>query len=136
MSDRLRAIANALDQLVAQAGARVYFELMSGGLVWSDEYPPPTESGPLFPQHHLREIWNHRSSLIKGEPAERFRETWETALKLFPHWPGFLPERRDPKWRDFLEQEEKRSENLFENLDQRWRNQESAGVAPGTPSAT
>ncbi len=110
MSDRfqaLRQIAPKLNQLQEDGSARVHYELMSHGLVWTDELPPldQVEPGECT---CLRAIWRFRSSLIMGEPEEKFRPAWEEAQKLFPHWPGFLPQRQQMSWQVmFVEQSEK-----------------------------
>src|SRR4051812_37527881 len=71
-SDRLRRIAPKLNALRPDPNARVNYELMSGGLVWSDELPPWEELQDVEP-HCLRGIWRYRSTLILGAAEERFR---------------------------------------------------------------
>lgn len=103
----LHQIAPKLNQLQEDPHARVRHEWMSGGLVWSDELPP-WESLEPCECHCLRPIWRYRSSLIMGSPEEQYRPVWEQAQLLFPQWPGFLPHRQQPIWRDFfIEQEAK-----------------------------
>jgi hypothetical protein len=110
MSDRfqaLRQIAPKLNQLRADPSARVGYELMSGGLIWSDELPPLGEAEP-GECTCLRAIWRFRSSLIMGAPEDRFRPAWQEAQKLFPLCPGFLPQRQNASWREtFIEQRDK-----------------------------
>jgi len=112
---------------------------MSGGLVWTDEYPPRPSDGvyyegevEIFPSYCLRGVWGFRASLVRGMPNERCRSSWEKGLELFPNWPGFLPERREAKWREFLDRETKRTANVFEDLDERWRRQQSSPASPET----
>jgi len=130
MSERfqkLRDVATVLNDLSPQADARVYFEYMSGALVWSDEYPPIREEDPNpFPVPNLRGIWAFRTSLIEEQPREKFREAWELAQSLFPNWPGFLSERRDPSLRDLLAREREKTGDPFEELEQRWQAQQAA----------
>jgi hypothetical protein len=73
--ERLKKLAPKLNLLREDPNARVHYELMSGGLVWSDELPPwdELESGE---SHCMRAIWRFRSSLIEDKPDERFRIKW------------------------------------------------------------
>ena len=142
MSDRfdnLRSVAKILDGLTPRSDARFYFEVMSGALIWTDEHPPLVDGvyenpDDVFPVQYLRGVWAYRSSLIRGKPNERARASWEMALELFPNWPGFLPERRDPKWHEVLIREEERAGDPFEKLDARWRVQQAASVPAEEPA--
>ena len=83
--------------------ARRGFEMLSTSFSWSDEGLPRA----------LRLCRNHgseaafyvmvfRTSLIKGEPIEEYRRTWEQLRAACPEWPGFRPERCStelrPEW--------------------------------------
>jgi len=128
MSDEfqeLHDIAPKLNQLTADPDARVYFEWMSGGLVWSDELPPIKERVPGESQC-LRGIWRYRSSLIMGNPAEKCRPWWEKAQELFPNWPGFLPERRSESWRHVFVEKEAKALADWEALDAKFEQQRAA----------
>jgi hypothetical protein len=121
MSDRfqaLRQIAPKLNRLSEDPSARVGYELMSGGLIWSDELPP---FGQVEPGETscLRPIWRFRSSLIMGAPVEKFRPAWEEAQKLFPLWPGFLPQRQQASWREMFVEQRDKLEADIEALDAR-----------------
>ena len=75
---------------------RVFYELMSGALVWTDETNRRT---PWEVINALRVIVAYRTSLMLDDPREEFAEMWEESLKLFPNWVGFRPERRTPTQR-------------------------------------
>src|SRR5437667_3567800 len=114
--ERLKKIAPKLNQLKEDPQARVNYELMSDGLVWSDELPPwdELESGE---SHCLRAVWKFRSSLIMGSPEEKFRPAWDYAKELFPNWPGFLPQRQLAVWREFYLERQTKLIADFEALD-------------------
>lgn len=90
-----QALAPALDGLRFNPDARFFFEMLSGGVVWSDELPPDSASTEEAIASALRGIWHYRTSLILGAPVERFKASWEAAQSAFPNWPGFHPSRRD-----------------------------------------
>lgn len=87
----LRPHAKRLNELSRpSASATVFYEVMSGGLVWTDE---KIEDVPAEIIWALRPLWAYRSSVIAGAPKEKWRPYWDVCLSLFPHWIGFLPER-------------------------------------------
>lgn len=75
--------------------AIVQYEMMSDGLMWSDELPA-LEALDFRDIAFLRVLWNHRARLVCGEPCERYREVWEQAKLAFPTWMGFAPDRCTP----------------------------------------
>jgi hypothetical protein len=89
-------MAPILDKLKHAIDARMHYDLFADALVWSDELPA-LEDRPAcdLVGSKLRGIWNFRTSLILGQPKEKFRPAWEEAMKWFPNWPGFDPKRRD-----------------------------------------
>lgn len=121
--ERLQRIAPQLDRLREDPNARVHYELMSDSLVWSDELPPLDEF-QASDSSILRGVWRYRTSLIMGVPEEKCRSAWEEAQKLFPNWPGFLPQRRLSTLRGFFEERRAKLINCFEELDERYRRQQ------------
>jgi hypothetical protein len=112
--ERFQKVAPILESLRTDPGARLNYELMSDALVWSDELPVPSE----FEKYDVdvacvRGIFRYRTSLICGNPEERFRSHWEEANRLCPNWPGLLANRRsaEPGRIEFFE---KRRKELFE----------------------
>jgi hypothetical protein len=94
-SQALAKIAPKLNGLQEDPNARMNYELMSDGLVWSDEVPP-WDQLELGESHCLRGVWRFRTTLMLGKPDERFRASWEHLHALCPNWPGFLADRRKP----------------------------------------
>ena len=90
-----RAIAGRLNTLTPDPKASCFFECLSGGLIWTDERPP--FSVDVEELGALRMLWNYRTSMLVGRPRAEFRELWDLAVKVAPHWPGFLPERQQPQ---------------------------------------
>ena len=119
-SERLAKFAPRLDRLREDPQARVHYELMSDSLVWSDELPPPDEY-EASDCWGLRGIWRFRTTLILGNPDERLRTHWDEAQRLFPNWPGFLPQRQSATLREFFEQRRAKFGNSWEELDDRYR---------------
>jgi hypothetical protein len=91
----LRRIAKRLNAMKPDPNSECFFELMSGGLVWTDERPSWWPDADEFGA--LRILWNYRTSLILEHPRAEFDEIWNSAVNLAPNWPGFLPERREPR---------------------------------------
>jgi len=91
----LRRIARKLNAMKPETKPECFFECMSGGLIWTDERTSwPIEADELGA---LRILWNYRTSLILENPRSEFEEIWNSAVSLAPKWPGFLPERREPR---------------------------------------
>jgi hypothetical protein len=72
---------------------KVFYEIMSGALIWSDETNKKT---PVEVIWALRFIVAYRTSLMLNKPREELKPMWELGLSLFPKWVGFRPERREP----------------------------------------
>jgi hypothetical protein len=124
----LMKIAHKLNQLREDANARVHYELMSDGLVWSDELPPWSEL-ETGESHCLRAVWRFRTSLIEEKPDERYRANWEKAQELFPQWPGFLPERHLPKWRELFREQRDKLVTAWEDLDAKFESQQARAAS-------
>jgi hypothetical protein len=131
----LKRIAPKLNELPEDPNARVSFEMMSGGLVWSDELPAWDQMEP-GESHCLRAIWRFRSSLILGCPAEKYRPYWEEAQQLFPNWPGFHLQRRDSQWRQFLTEASEKSSQEWEEADRKYRESRQPEQEPQRLPAT
>src|SRR5262245_28514702 len=93
----LRRIARKLNAMKPEIKPECSFECMSAGLVCTDECAPwqVDDSDGLGA---LRILWNYRTSLILENPRREFEELWNFAVRLAPQWPGFLPERREPRY--------------------------------------
>jgi hypothetical protein len=86
----LFAVASVPDPM-----ATVQYEMMSDGLMWSDELPG-LEGLDFRDIVLLRVLWNHRARLVCGEPGDQYRDVWEQAKLGFPTWMGFARERCAP----------------------------------------
>lgn len=90
----LSGIAPLMRELVRDPEAKCGYELLSDALVWSDEWPKFAVLRQVPGWEVVRFVLHFRTTLILGDPDEEYREYWDAALRLFPDWPGFLPERR------------------------------------------
>jgi hypothetical protein len=84
-----------LDRMPFDPTARGRFELMSGGLMWPDEFPAgASAAGQLVRAQGLyRYLIAYRRALTLGESREEFRSVWEQVTRHAPNWPGLRPER-------------------------------------------
>jgi hypothetical protein len=99
---RLADIAHLMRTLTRGADAKMFYELLSNSLMWTDEIPEVAAEhvGGL---RSLRYVFRYRTGLMLGTPEVRFRPFWDEAQALFPDWPGFDPQRRAPELRDAYE---------------------------------
>jgi hypothetical protein len=100
--NHLKDIADQMRGLARSSDAKMFYELLSDSLVWTDEIPE-LSAGQVGGLRALRYVFRYRSSLLLGKAEERYRPFWELAQSLFPDWPGFAPERRDPELRGSYE---------------------------------
>lgn len=117
--EKMKIFAPWLDRLQFDPHSRVSIDLFAGGLVWSDERPDleaVVEAG--FSLACLRPLLRYRTLLILGRPEERFRQYWDEGQRLFPHWPGFLAERRETKWAETYETLNEKGIRSFEEADE------------------
>ena len=88
----LRSHAAYLNDLSSPSPtATVFYEAMSGGLVWTDEKIRDVPSEVVI--WALRPLWTYRSSIICGAPEAKWQDYWNACPVLFPKWIGFRPER-------------------------------------------
>ena len=100
----LSGIAALMRNLVRSPRATFSYDMLSDALIWSDEFPKPGVLAQVPGWDVIRFVLHFRTTLILGEPYEEYREYWDEALRLFPEWPGFAPERRSSELRaDFRE---------------------------------
>jgi hypothetical protein len=89
--DDLAIFATHLNAIrTADPGAKPFYELMSGALVWPDE---TNSSTPVEVVWALRQLWAYRTYLMLNKNAS-VNTVWQKCVTLFPNWIGFLPERR------------------------------------------
>ena len=90
IEDEFKRIALDLDVLQLDPRARLYYEVMSDSLMWSDELPKERLPRELW---CMRAIFRYRTGLILGIEEVELRTSWLTAKSVFPKWIGFIKER-------------------------------------------
>ena len=95
--DPIRTLTDHADLLnavsVPDPRCEVFYEIMSGALVWRDE---TTDKFPTHLFWALRFLRAYRTSLMLNAPRHELAPYWNHALALAPNWIGFLPSRRTP----------------------------------------
>jgi hypothetical protein len=99
---RLGEIAHRLRELTPSPDAKMFYELLSDSLMWTDEIPE-IRAEDVSGLRSLRFVFRYRTGLMLGVPEERYRPYWDEAVSLFPEWPGFDPRRREPELRGAYE---------------------------------
>lgn len=74
-----------------KATARPFYDVLVGGLVWSDETVPTT---PMEVISALRPIWAYRTYVMLNR-TRADAPVWTRCMELFPNWVGFCPHRRE-----------------------------------------
>jgi hypothetical protein len=115
--ERLANVANELDQTRIKTDAEVGYDVLSDGIVWSDEYPPNLV-GRTEEFDCVRILLRYRTSVLTGSPDEYLRPYWEFARTQFPNWAGFDAERNSPspEMQKFRERSERRDTRLLKVL--------------------
>lgn len=85
-----------LDGMPFDPVASVGFEVMSGEMMWSDEFPPAGSPGwaAISPNWMYRYLLAYRASITLGEERTEYRPVWDQVVRRAPNWPGLRPERR------------------------------------------
>lgn len=104
------------------------FEIMSGGLRWSDERMEEVTSICMEQgSWAFRLLWGFRASLIRGAAREELRPPWDQLQKECPEWPGFRSERCSANLRGKLDSESRRASMDLERLDRACKLQTQLG---------
>lgn len=84
-----------LDGMPFDPDARSHFDVMSGGLQWTDEFPRvgSAEWPVVRRDWSYRFLIGYRASLTLGERRDELRPIWEQVVRGAPNWPGLRPER-------------------------------------------
>src|SRR5258707_8470723 len=90
----LGSLVPALADLKLDPSAKPFYDIMSGGLIWSDEKLPLGLSAEQL--GCLRAVFRFRTSLIEGTPDSRFQTLWNVLKERCPGWIGFAPSRCSP----------------------------------------
>lgn len=85
----LSLLAPAMEAVSKQERAKVFYDLFSGSLVWTDELP----KRPVVSLDCLRFVLKHRTGLITGKLEPNYELFWNEAQAQFPKWIGFSADR-------------------------------------------
>ena len=113
----LSGIAPLMRALAQDPRATCNYDVMSGALVWSDEFPAFRDLARIKGWSIIRVVLRFRTELILGKPDEQFREFWDTAMRLFPEWPGFAPERQSPELREIYRENSATSDAELDEIE-------------------
>ena len=134
--DELELLGAKLDKLAVDPRASMSYDLLAGGLVWSDEIPAcdlaAAQEIPFPGLGQFRALLNHRNSLILGESGKRFQDVWERALRLCPNWPGFISARQEPALAQEARSRSEAARRSFEELDERYQKQQQTRASTTT----
>jgi hypothetical protein len=108
-----------LDRRPFDPAARARYEIMSGGLMWPDEFPRPgtPEWEAVSPNWVYRYLIAYRASITLGEERPAFRPVWEQVVRHAPHWPGLRAERRGERARRRLLAAKRRADRCLDELE-------------------
>lgn len=108
-----------LDRHLYDPDARSSYELMSGGLIWSDEFPKlgSLEWAAVSPNWVYRYLIAYRASITLGVERMEFRPVWEQIMRQAPHWPGLRQERSGARARRRLLAAERRQARCLDELE-------------------
>ena len=106
-----------LDSLILDAEATFAYEHMSGGFVWSDEFPArSTPEWKIVSHDYLyRYLLRARRCLTLGEPTESL-SLWQQVMTEAPNWPGLLGDRRSTEVAKRLRAAEWASSRCYDQL--------------------
>jgi hypothetical protein len=112
------AALGILDRMPFDAAARGSFELMSGALLWPDEFPLGMADWELVrSQCVYRYLLAYRRAITLGEDRAVFRPVWEQVARHAPNWPGLRPERRGERAARRLRAALRRQDKCFAELE-------------------
>ncbi|MFN3148595.1 hypothetical protein [Bremerella sp.] len=110
-----------LRQTTWDPAAICIFDGVSGGLLWSDEYPREAMAECLSDNNWaFRYVLAYRASLIRGEPREEFSAPWDQLVAECPNWPGLRPERQSIALCDQLNAAQARFARKFQEVDTKY----------------
>ncbi|HEY1190830.1 MAG TPA: hypothetical protein VGE74_24580 [Gemmata sp.] len=100
--------------------AKGSYELLSGGLIWSNKFPPSgsAEWQLIVPNYLHRYLIAARAAVTLSDGATGFRPIWEQVLRGAPNWPGLQPERHGEAARKRLLAAKRREARCFAEIEQ------------------
>jgi hypothetical protein len=93
--NKLNELASSMQAMRKTPDARIFYDLMSDALLWTDEFPLLVDADAVS---CFRYVLRYRTSIIIGQPEIKYERYWIEAYQLAPEWPGFLAERRAVLW--------------------------------------
>lgn len=108
-----------LDGMVYDPLAKAGYDIMSGGLVWPDEFPPFGDPAgrEVWPAYLPRFLVAYRASLTLGETRTELKDLWDQVSRDAPHWPGLREDRRGEKARKRLLAAKRRDQICLDGLE-------------------
>lgn len=108
-----------LNRQVYDPATKCDYEILSGGLLWSDEFPKfgSPEWWVIADGYAYRFLLASRASLTLGEENAVFRHVWEQVMHYAPHWPGLREERWGEQARQRLKREREHFEQYLRHLE-------------------
>ncbi len=123
-----------LDRQAYNPEARSGYDMLSGGLMWPDEFPrfgsPEWEA--IAPNYPYRYLIAYRAAITLGEERAEFRPVWEQVARHAPNWPGLHPERRGSRAKRRLLAAKRRQAHCFAEIEAKM---DEARAAAGTAEA-
>lgn len=106
MSEQFQQFSNEvikeINNLEYDPNAYCYYEVMSGGLFWTDEITDYIINLLEHDNYTFRSLFAYRASLILEKEVRSLRPVWEQMAIQFPNWPGLRAERRSPNLKKLL----------------------------------
>jgi hypothetical protein len=93
--DHLKLLGPRLPTVKGQPTADIFYEAMTGGLVWTDE-TICLKGATVEEIGCLRILWRYRTSLILQNPDSHCEALWNQARRDYPEWIGFDSARCTP----------------------------------------
>jgi hypothetical protein len=89
------AALEVLSRMSFDPNASYGYEHLSGGFIWSDEFPPLSSPNwhTVSEGYLCRFLVAARHDITLGEAQPRFYPLWQQVLEFAPNWPGLRPER-------------------------------------------
>lgn len=108
-----------LNRQVYDPAAKCDYEILSGGLLWCDEFPKfgSSEWWVIADGYVYRFLLASRALITLGEENTTFRHVWEQVLRYAPHWPGLREERRGEQARERLKMEREQFDQYLRHLE-------------------
>ena len=117
-----------LDAMPVDPSASHFYEQLSGGFLWSDEFPTgdPAKWEIVSHDYLYRWILHLRARITKGETELADFPLWQQLVENAPNWPGLHPERRSEEVRRRLFAAERLAERCYKRLEQEFENEKES----------